>query len=50
MKATSFLWRWSLVLTLPVSVLFLTWAWNTFGHWRDFWLRHPVSEGFTLQQ
>lgn len=50
MKAVSTLWRWSPVVTLPASILFLIWGWNTYGHWSNFMLRHPVSEGFTLQK
>ena len=43
MKLIRALWRWSLVVTLPVAVVFIYWVDRTAARTADFWLRYDIA-------
>ncbi len=38
------IWRWSVVVTLPVSLLFSIWGLAVWSRYSDFGLRHPMAD------
>ncbi len=48
MKWLSLIWRWSLVVTLPIAGIFAVWAPATLSRWWDFGVRHLTIENYSL--
>lgn len=47
-RLASATWRWSWLLTLPLTAAWLLWARATWTRWQAFGVRHACSEDFSL--
>jgi hypothetical protein len=49
-RLASATWRWSWLVTLPLTAALLIWAHATWTRWQEFGVRHHSTEDFSLQR